>query len=312
MPYVQDVHIDQALTTFSKAITNDELVGDKILPPVPVDKRSDLWFIYGTEYFKKRDDLRRPKSEAIEIDWTMSKGHYNAEEHAEKYLVSDAEAKVADAPVDPAIDATEFVTASVQNQREIAQLALVTNAAQVTNNATLAGTTQWSDYTNSVPLTNIRTAKTTVRNAIVKRANFFSASYDVCLVLADHPSIKDLLKYTDPNALTSSGLPPTIRGLTVNEAGSMYDTANQGQAATFASIFGKNALVHYTTPSVGRKIVTFGYTMEAPDDTTGVRGLSVRRYRDDKKKGEYVEVSVMYDLQLVAPTGGYLYLAAIA
>jgi hypothetical protein len=242
----------------------------------------------------------------------MSRGKYNAEEHAEKYLISAAEAAVADDPINPAIDATEFITASLQNQREIAQLALVTNPAQVTNNATLAGTTQWSDYTNSVPLTNVRTAKSSVRGAIVKRANFFTASYDVCLVLADHPSIKDLLKYTDPNSLTSTGLPPTIRGLQVNEAGSMLDTAHQGQAATFASIFGKNALIHYTTPTVGRKTVTFGYTMEAPDDVTGVRGFSVRRWFDENKKGEFCEVSVLYDLQLIAPTGGYLYLAAIA
>jgi hypothetical protein len=312
MPYATDVHIDQALVNVAISYQQALLVGDRVLPPIPVDKRSNLWFIFGREYFKKRDDIRRPKSEAIEIDYSLTKGSFNADEHAQRHLVTDAEVRNSDVPLKPAIDSTEFLTTSVQTNREIVQLALVTNPAQVTQNTTLSGTTQWSDYTNSVPLTNIRTAKTTIRGSILKEANYFTLLFDAAQVLADHPSIKDLIKYTTEDNITTSGLPNMVRGLMVNIAGAMYDSANEGLATVFSSIFGKNALVHYTTPSPGIKIITFGYTFEAPDDTTGVRGYAVRRFREEAKKGEWVEVSTMYDVQLVAPLAGYLYLAAIA
>ena len=312
MPFISVVHIDQALTNLSVAYTQAMLVGDRILPPIPVDKRSNRWFVYGREYFKKRDDLQRPGAAAPEITYSLSTGFYNADRHAQRHLVPDAEVNLADVPLRPAIDATEFLTASVQNNREIRQLGLITDPTQVTNNTALSGTTQWSDYTNSTPLTNLRTAKTTVRGAIVREANFLSVYFDVAQVLADHPSIKDLIKYTDPNNISTSGLPNMVRGLMVNVSGAMLDSANEGQAATFASIFGKNALVHFTTPSPGLKTITFGYTFEAPDDTTNVRGYAVRRYRDEELIGEWVEVGTTYDIQLIAATGGYLFTTAIA
>lgn len=312
MPFVADVHIDQVLTSLSIAITQGAMVGNKVLPSVEVEKRSNMWFIYGKEYFKKRDDIQRPGATAIEITYSLSKGSYNAERHAQRHLVTDAEKNTADNPLNPAVDATEFLTTSVMNNREIRQLTMSTDPAQVTNNTVLSGTSLWSDYTNSTPLTNLRTAKTTIRNAIVREANYLTMYFDVAQVLADHPSIKDLIKYTDPNNISTSGLPNMVRGLMVNVSGAMIDTSNEGQASTFASIFGKNALVHYTNASPGLKSISFGYTFEAPDDTTGTRGFAVRRYRDEEKIGEWVEVGTTYDLQLVAATGGFLFAPAIA
>jgi hypothetical protein len=312
MPFLPDVHIDQALTNVSVAYTQAMLVGDKVLPPVPVDKRSDLWFIYGKEYFKLRDDLVRPGATAGEIFYTVTKGNFNAERHAQRKLVTDAEVRYQDSPLNAAIDTTEFATASVQNSRENRQLALVTSATQITQNTGLSGTSQWSDYTNSTPLTNIRTAKTSIRNSIVKEANYMTLLYDCAMVLADHPSIKDLIKYTDANNVSTSGLPNVVRGLMVNVSGAVDDTVDEGQTASFSSMFGKNVLIHYTTANVGLKSLSLGYTFEAPDDTTGVRGYAVQRYRDEAKHGEYVEVGTTYDVQLIAPLAGYLFTTAVA
>src|SRR5258708_2322875 len=111
MPFAQDVHIDQALTNLSIAFTQANLVGDKILPPVPVDKGSDRWFVYGSQYFKVRDDIQRPGATAAEITYTLSSGNFNAERHAQRHLVTDAEVRLSDVPLRPAIDSTEFITA---------------------------------------------------------------------------------------------------------------------------------------------------------------------------------------------------------
>lgn len=318
MPFLSTVHIDQALTNVSQAYSQEPngFIGDQILPVVPVDKRSDDWFVYGREGFFKRDDERRPGAVAMEMDYTVSKSFYNAEEHAQRHFVSDAERRIADNPLKPEIDATEIVTMSVQLQREIAQLNAVTSTSNITQNHTNSGTSQWSDYTNSTPLTDIRTARTTVRQGVLREANTISMGYEVALVLADHPSIKDLLKYTHPDSINMAGLPNSIRGLQTLVSTGGTNTSNEGQSYTgqtfSASLFGKNALIHFTNPTVGLKMITLGLTFEAPDDTTGARGFSVRKYRDEDRKGDWVEVSNTYGTELLAPLSAYLYAAAVA
>lgn len=312
MPFATDVHIDQALTNISIAYKNTGLVGDRVLPSVPVDKRSNRYFVYGKEQFKQRDNLVRPGGIAPEWERTLSQGFYVAERHAERQIITDDERRMSDVPLQPDADYTEFLTDSVMNQREFGILSAVTSTSNVTQNVTLSGTSQWSDYTNSTPLVNIKTAKVAVRLGVLREANMMTLSYEAALTLADHPSLKDLTKYTDSAGLNKSGLPTMVRGLQINEAGAFQDTANDGQAATFTTAFGKNALVHYTSPSVGLKSISFGYTFEAPDATTGTRGFATTKYREDARHGEWIEVSTTYALVLTAPLGAYLLLAVTA
>lgn len=307
MPYAQDVHVDQFLTTLSVAYRNDGYVGDQILPSVPVTSRSNFYPIYGREHFKQRDDLVRPGSIAGEWERSITRDQYVAERHAQRQFVTDDERQESDSPLNPDMDTTEFLTESVVNNREFAIVNLVTNPAQVAQNLALSGTSQWSDYTNSTPLTNLRTAKTAVRLGALREANCFTISYDGAIVLADHPSIKEMQKYTDPNLISSSGLPGVIRGLRVIEAGAFIDTSNDGQAPTMSTAWGKNALVHFTQPNPGLKTISFGYVFDAPDATTKVRGIATLRYRIEERHGDMLEVSTTYAMKLVAPLAGYLF-----
>lgn len=307
MPYAQDTHIDQALTTLSIAYQNDGYIGDRILPAIPVEKRSDRYFVYGREAFKKRDDLVRPGGEAPEWERTLSQDSYVCERHAQKQLITDDERRESDQPLNPDADAVEILTDAVMNNREFAQVAVATDPTQVTQNLALSGTSQWSDYTNSTPLTLLKNAKITVRQGVLKEATDFTISYEGGLTLADHPSLKDLVKYTDPNNISSSGLPNVLRGLKVNEAGAFIDTANDGQTPSMSTAFGKNALVHFTNPNPGLKTISFAYTFEAPDATTGVRGFATMRIREDKRHGDWIEVSTTYGLKVVAPLAAYLF-----
>jgi len=310
--YTSDVHIDQALTTLSIAYSNDGYVADDVLPPVPVDKRTDRYFVYGQEPFKQHDDLVRPGGVAPEFNWTVSQAAYSAERHALRSMITDDVRREADQPINMDIDTTQMLTDAVQNQREFQVLNYVTNPANVPNNVTLSGTTQWSDYTNSTPLADLRTAKAAVRMGALREGTHFTTNYDVALVLADHPDLLELIKYTDPNNIANSGLPATIRGLRTIVSSAFLDTANQGQVADMQNAFGNNALVHYTSATAGLKTLSFGYRFEAPDATTGVRGFATIRYRQEERHGDWIEVCTTYAMRIVAPTAAYLFVAAIA
>ncbi|MBA3826887.1 MAG: hypothetical protein H0X24_23715, partial [Ktedonobacterales bacterium] len=175
-----------------------------------------------------------------------------------------------------------------------------------------SGTTQWSDYTNSVPLVNIKTAKASVRNNAAKRANVMLVPYETALVLADHPSIKDLTKYTDPKGLMESGLPSTVRGLRIIEPGAVQDSSIEGRAFSPTVAWGKNAIIGYVNPSPGRKKISMAYMFVAPEPISGTRGFATRKYQDDARKGLWVETEISYSLNMVAPGAGYLFATCIA
>lgn len=306
MPYQYDVHIDQFLTDISIAYSNEMLIGDQIFPPFNADKRSDVYAIYGTESFKRYQDVRRPGTDAMQIRYTISRGQYLADEHALKDIVPDAEKAEADNPLNPEVDRTVILTEAERNQREFNQLTVAASATQLTQNTTLTGGSQWDTYATSTPLTNIRTGRQLVRLGVHREATDIALAYNTSLVLADHPSIKDLIKYTDSNNIGSGGLPTTIRGLTVHVSGADVDNAPVGVATpNFSAFFQKEALIYFRNPNLGLKVVTLGLTLEAPDQTTGAKGLQVRKWVDLDKKGTWIEVSDTYVVKVIAPLGAY-------
>ena len=62
-----DVHLDRMLTNFSVGITNNELIGDRLIPSIPVAKQSDLYYRFNHESWKPMSDIRAPATEAAEI-----------------------------------------------------------------------------------------------------------------------------------------------------------------------------------------------------------------------------------------------------
>jgi len=98
---------------------------------------------------------------------------------------------------------------------------------------------------------------------------------------------------------------PVVQGLNVIEAGAQKGTSAEGATLTtgYAWVDENStdvALVFYKGEDVAPRSVHFGRTFEAPDDTTGARGWSVRRWRDEGRKGSLVEVSTLRDWKRVA------------
>lgn len=306
MPQQNLVHIDQALTNLSIAYKNDDYVAGQVCPILPVDKKSNKYFVYGREHLRYRESRVRPGSVADEFEYTLSTGNYYAERRARRHLVTDNEVLMSDNPLLPQADSTETLTDAILLVYEYDVAQYLTNNSNMTNYTALSGGNRWDDYVNSAPLTNIKTARVSVRLNALKRANVAVIPYETGLVLADHPSIKDLIKYTDPKSLTSAGLPPVIRGLTVIEPASVYDSSTEGRTFSSTTVWGKNAIIAYITPGPGRRTISLAYTFMTPDEVTGAVGLSARQYRDEPRAGNWIEVAMTYDFRIVSVGSGYL------
>lgn len=327
MPTISQIHIDQALTNLSVMFRNATYIGDQVLPIVPVPKRSDKYFVYRKEDFLSPSpasatgalaSLRRPGTEAAEIDYGLSTQNYYAEEYAYRGFVADAEAAAADNPMQPDADQTIQLTERLLLDNELAAAALVGKRANypASNKVTLTtgGTgTSWAQYasTNSVPFTDIKNGKLAVIKGIAREPNTFLLSVDAARTLADHPNVKDLVKYVHQDALTVSGLPKVMRGLTVIEGAAQKNTAAEGAAYSGGNLWQADdgsalAIIFYRPDAPSLRTVGFGYTFEAPDDATGARGLSVRRWREEKRKGTMIEAAFLRDWRLIAVDGSGL------
>lgn len=339
MPAVSQVHIDQALTQISVMYRNSAYVADRVFPPVPVGKRSDKYFLYRKEDFLSASpatatgalaSLRRPGTEAAEIDYSMSTATYFAEEYAYRGLVTDAEVSAADNPLQADTDQTIQLTERLMLDNEMAVASLACKRANypAANKVALttgASGTSWAQYasTNSNPFGDIKNGKLAVIRGIGREANTLLLSVDTARALADHPSVKDLTKYTHPEALTTSGLPRVLRGLEIVEGAAQRNTAAEGGAYSGANVWQADdgtalALIFYRAPSPSLRSVSLGYTFDAPDDASGVRGYAVRRWREEKRKGTLIECSFLRDWRLIAvdgsglAIGGYLITNAVA
>ena len=302
----KQIHIDTALSNVSIGYKNNSFVAEVLFPGITVMKRSDKYFKYGKENLKRVETQRAPGTESNEVNQAISNDSYSIEEHALKTIVTDQERENADQAIKPDVDATELVSDLLLLRLEYDVASILTSATYLTNGATLAGTTQWSDYQNSVPLTNILTGKASVRGKIGKEANVIVLAGDVAEKLALHPDIKDLRKYWDEKLLTESNLPPYICGLRVVEAKPIHNTAYEGLTASMSYIWGKNAIIAYINPKPGLKQLSLGYTFRLK----GYRQTG--KWRVPERKGDMVEVTDAYDFKLIDADCAYLLGSAIA
>lgn len=300
------VHIDAALSNVSIGYRNASFIAEILFPPITVMKRSDKYFKYGKENLKKVETNRAPGTESNEVNRKLSTDNYTIEEHALSSIVTDQERDNADQIIKPDIDATELTTDLILLRLEADIAEILTSVTYLTNNTTLSGTTQWSDYTNSVPITNILAGKASVRGKIGREANVLVLSGDVAEKLAMHPDIKDLRKYWDDKLLTQSNLPPFIAGLKVIEAKPIQNTAYENLTEEMSYIWGKTAIIGYVNPRPGPKQLSLGYTFRLK----GYRQTA--KWRENKRKGDMVEVSDAYDFKLIDADAGYLIADAIA
>lgn len=312
-----NVHIDQALTNISVGWPTEGLAGAALFPSVTVRKQSDKYYIFGREGWLPEVDLRAPGTEANEISGAaVSLDTYYAQEHALQIAVTDEERENADSPLSPDRDGTNIVTSKIMLGRERTFQTLATTAANYASghSVTLSGTSQWNDYANSDPISDLRTAKLTIHSKIFTEPNVAVIPYQVMTKLEDHPDFLERIKYSE-RAIFSPELLASVLGIErVIVPGVGINSAVLGQTASLGYLWGKDVVVAYVPPSAGLKVPAYGYEFVWGNQ-------AVDRWREEKRKSDVIRISRYYDVKLVAQgegadagksIAGYVIKAAVA
>lgn len=307
MPLTSQVKFDSLMTGVSVQYkpTQGQYLADRVLPPVPVQKESAAYWVYDKSRFDVPDSKRAPRSEYNRIDWNPSTAVYLTEEYGLEGEIDDRERENAAAPLDLDVDTTEIITDMVLNNRERRVADLVTSASMITQNTTLAGTSQWSDASNSDPLANAKLARTTIYAATGGyKPNKLLIGYDVYEALKLHPDILDVVKYTERAIITPQILAAVFDVEEVLIGGVQIRTSKEGQTDAFTDVWAGVALFFYSEARPSLKRASLGYQFRR-------QNLKAFRYREDKRNTDVIRVSEEQDETLVAGALGYLFLSVV-
>jgi hypothetical protein len=293
------VHVDEVLTNISLGWENNALVGENLFPSVPVAKQSNKYNIFGREGWLPEQDLRAPGTIANEIPGLkLSTDTYYAEEHSLQIPVTDEERENADSPLSPDRDGTELVTSKIIMGREkrIYDFVSTTGNYATGHSLTLSGTSQWSDYTNSDPITAVRAAVRTIHSKLFLEPNLLVIPYSVYSILQDHPKITARIQYAQ-KAIIDLQLLEAMFGMRVIVPGTGIGSGNPGQTMTVSYLWGKDVILAYVPQRAGQKVPAFGY--EFVWGYGGGRAQIVDRWREEPRKSDLIRCSRRYDLKMV-------------
>lgn len=306
------LYVSPLLTNISLWYRNESYIAEQIMPVVPVVKDTAQIATYGMDNLRITEALRAQGAWANEVNHSVTIGaHYILQDHALKEFVTDEETSNADKPITPQIDSTENLTDRmlVIKEKELADT--MANTSVITQNVTLTGTDQWSDFDNSDPFDDIKTAMETVRTGSWMLPNSMVMSYAVMMVLMVHPAV--IARLPNTVVVTSAGVIqalqlafPNIKNVLVGSA--QYNSGVEWGTDALADIWGKHFWVWYISDKPRLKSRSFGFTYQKVWEN---RKVEVLPY-DADKKGRYVRINDNYDQKLVDNKCFYLIKNAIA
>lgn len=313
LPTHNDVHVNRPLTNIAVAYSQDYRfsVSDKVFPIVPVQHQSDVYWRFDKNYWRKIEaKLRAPGSPAAEAGYAVDTASYFCKEFALKKSITQEERDNADAPLDMDAQATRFVTEQCLLKRD-ADWA----SAYFTTGVWGTDTTPsdlW-DTPSSDPIKNVADQRTAMLKATGKMPNTLVLGVEVLEALEQHPDLIERIKYTQAGFVDTGLIARAFKVDRVVIGGLAQNTANEGATASNSFLFGKHALLCYTTsgPSIQEPSAGYVFTWMGKKGT-GKGGMRIRKFTDDEREADFVQGSICYDNKVVATDLGVFFSSVIS
>ena len=303
--------IQPELTAIAIGYRNPLLIADDVLPRVPVGKQEFKYLKYSlADSFTIPDTRVGRTSKPTEVSF----GATEITDSCVGYGLDDPipQADIDNAPPNysPLGRATEVLTDLLLLAREQRTANLVFNTASYTastNRTQLSGTSQFSDYTNSNPITAFLAGL----DSCVMRPNILVLGQAVWSKLRQHPKVAQALFGANGTSgiVTREQLAQALEIEEVWVGQGWVNGAKRGQTASLTRLWGKHAAAIYRDRLADTsRGTTFGLTAQwgervsgnIPDEDIGLKGGQRVRV------GEYVK-------ELVCATDlGYYWEDAVA
>lgn len=301
--------IDPIITEVARGYrSRSAAVANVLFPIVTVSQRGGRIIAFGPDDFKLIGTARAPGAGTKRVQFGYASAPFSLVDHSLEGVVPIELMQEAQAV--PGIDLQQSAIQRVQNmmalERENQAATIARNAANYSNSnkATLTSTDQWS-HLSSDPFTAIMDAKEAVRAKIGMEPNTLTLGPKALTALRTNPKVLDRMS-------TAADRPPAT--LAQLQALFEIDQIIKGDAiyhdgTAFADVWGKDAILAYTTPASLQEMgsPSYGYTYQLRDMPLVEEG-----YFERNNKSWIYPYTDAYQPVLVGASAGFLFKDAVA
>lgn len=313
-PTPSDAHVNAPLTNISVAyVQGSETFGaHRVFPIVPVEKQSDLYYLFSKEDFLRDEAAQRaPGTESAGGGFNLSTDNYSAVVEAFHKDVDDQLRANADSVLRLDMAATQFVTQKMLIRRERRWISSFFGAGIWGTDITPG--TLWSVSATANPLGDIETGKLAIQEATGFRPNKLVITPRVLSALRQTAQVRDQHKYTTAASITVEML---ARFFDIDEIivlGGVYTSSLEGAASpTTAFMGGKHALLCYAPAAPSLMEPSAGYTFAWSGFVGAQDGIRMKKFRMEHLSSDRIEGEMAYDMKKVAASLGYFFSGAVA
>jgi hypothetical protein len=288
------LHRDELLSNISVKYQPQGYIAMQVFPEVSVKKDSNEFRQYVRDW-RLPETRRANKAESNQHDFDVTYSTYSLEKHSLKDLISDDDKDNYDI-ADLRVETTQNLTDAILRRMEVRTAALFTSTQWSLNVSLAAGFDSNTTTTNPIPY--FETAASTVLKQSGFEANFGIITRDTKNAMKNHVSIIDRIKYTSREV--TIGMLQGLLGVgNLLEANGVYDNSHKGVADNIVDIWPKHSFVGYKPAKAGPLAPSCGYVFRK-------NIAEVKRWRDEARDGEWIEVNQKYSPQVIASLAGYL------
>lgn len=304
--------IEKRLTGVSNGYFPMGYVSEALLPTKEVSQQTGKIGAYGKDHLRIVNTIMGGAGEARRVNsFTTSDQSYYIEDHGLSDIVTVNDRRNYDAPFDAEKDKTIGLTHLLWMAKEFGLASALTSTSTMTQNETLSGAAQFSDYANSDPLGKFSTARRTIRNACGMAPNAVIMSWQVADKLAYHPAILDALGFTQNRAgqLTEAELAKAMGVRRLFIADVMYNSAVLGQTDSLTDIWGRDVIFFVRPDRADLRQQSLGYYLKYKGERP--RQVYKNPIKNPPNATEVI-VTDNHDFMLTDVTCGYLIKDAIS
>lgn len=320
MPTINDMHIDHAMTNISIGVKPVGFAVVQLPNIVNVAKESDKYFKFDVgDWLRIGAGLIANGAVGPFGDYALSTGSYLCERYGLTTQVTDRDRENADAPLQPDMDAVDFVTVQALLKAEsITQTVVFTATSWASaNRRTLTGSEQWNDFAGSIPIDDIQTGIAAVEPSTGMPGEEYTVilGRDVFNTLKTHPDIKDFMGSNERKVVTEEVLAQAFGVKRVIAPSSAYNSSAEGVTDSFSYIWSDKAWVGYLPDKPSLKTPAAFYILSHnPSGLPSPAGqlmTFIERTRQDQANGhlenrELFRGSVDMTCEVTSDVAGYL------
>lgn len=278
-------------------------IGMRLFPVFMAGEQSAQYYVFDEANLLAypRNIQRAPGAAYTRSLMKLSDDSFTCREYGHEEPVDDRERKKYANAIDADTAAVERATSVLLLNHEVRVMTKATSAS-------VPSTTiveEWNDYANSDPVKDVDAAKKAIHLATGMDANVIALNRDVFYALKEHPKILDKIKYSQRGVVTREIIAEVFGVEELLIAGSIENSAAEGQAISPAYIWGDKVIVAHRETSQNLMAPNFGRTFAWVGET-GPDGVLVESYRQDEIRSDVHRARHDVDEKLVAPKAAYV------